>query len=132
MKYRNLIIDKDEYNSLMRSISISTNTTDKTYAASIKKLSAELKSAKIVKNDSVPKDVVRFNSFVTICTSFNVEGCYQIVAPEKSDVHQNKISILSPMALALFGYAKNDEISWEFPSGISTIKIIDVVQKGTV
>jgi regulator of nucleoside diphosphate kinase len=132
MKYGNLIVDKDEYNSLMRSISISTNNGDKTYKTSLNKLSAELKMAKIVKNSNMPDDIIRFNSFVTICTSFNVERCYQIVAPEKSDIHQNKISILSPMALALFGYAKNDEISWEFPSGMSTIKIIDVVQKEEV
>ena len=129
MKYGNLIINNDEYNLLMRSISFSTNYGDKTFKASLNKLRAELKLAKIVKNHNMPDGIIRFNSFVTICTSFNVERCYQIVAPEKSDIHQNKISILSPMALALFGYAKNDEISWEFPSGMSTIKIIDVVQK---
>lgn len=129
MKYHNLIIDKDEYNSLLRSISVATKDGDKACTASIFKLSAELKSAKIVKNDTVPEDVVRFNSFVTICTSFTTERCYQIVAPEKSDIRQNRISILSPMALALFGYAKNDEICWEFPSGTSIIKIIDVQKR---
>ena len=129
MTYDNLKIGRDEYNLLMRSIFFSINDVDKTYKASLDKLRAKLKLAKIVKNHNMPDDIIRFNSFITICTSYNVERCYQIVAAEKSDIHQNKISILSPMALALFGYAKNDEISWEFPSGMSTIKIIDVVQK---
>ena len=125
----NLKIGRDEYNLLMRSIFFSINDVDKTYKASLDKLRAKLKLAKIVKNHNMPDDITRFNSFITIYTFYNVERCYQIVAAEKSDIHQNKISILSPMALALFGYAKNDEISWEFPSGMSTIKIIDVVQK---
>lgn len=129
MTYDNLKIGRDEYNLLMRSIFFSINDGDKTYKASLDKLRAKLKLAKIVKNHNMPDDIIRFNSFITIYTSYNVERCYQIVAAEKSDIHQNKISILSPMALALFGYAKNDEISWEFPSGMSTIKIIDVVQK---
>ena len=129
MTYDNLKIGRDEYNLLMRSIFFSINDGDKTCKASLDKLRAKLKLAKIVKNHNMPDDIIRFNSFITICTSYNVERCYQIVAAEKSDIHQNKISILSPMALALFGYAKNDEISWEFPSGMSTIKIIDVVQK---
>ena len=129
MKYDNLKIGRDEYNLLIRCIFFSINDGDKTYKASLDKLRAKLKLAKIVKNHNMPDDIIRFNSFITICTSYNVERCYQIVAAEKSDIHQNKISILSPMALALFGYAKNDEISWEFPSGMSTIKIIDVVQK---
>lgn len=129
MTYDNLKIGRDEYNLLMRSIFFSINDGDKTYKASLDKLRAKLKLAKIVKNHNMPDDIIRFNSFITIYTFYNVERCYQIVAAEKSDIHQNKISILSPMALALFGYAKNDEISWEFPSGMSTIKIIDVVQK---
>jgi regulator of nucleoside diphosphate kinase len=129
MKYGNLIICQDEYNSLMKAISFSTNSGDKSYRTSLDKLSVELKSAKIVKNDDMPQDVIRFNSFVTIYTSFNVERCYQIVVPEKSNVQQNKISILSPMGLALFGYAKGDHIVWQFPSGTNEIEIIGVSQQ---
>ncbi|SDX69202.1 GreA/GreB family elongation factor [Flavobacterium degerlachei] len=129
MKYGNLILCKDEYNSLMRAISISTNNGDKTYKSSLDKLRVELKSARMVDHDDVPKDVIRFNSFVTIYTSFNVERCYQIVVPEKSNIQQNRISILSPMGLALLGYANGDSIMWQFPSGVNEIKIIGVAQQ---
>jgi regulator of nucleoside diphosphate kinase len=129
MKYGNLILCKDEYNSLMRAISISTNNGDKTYKSSLDKLRVELKSARMVDHDDVPKDVIRFNSFVTIYTSFNVERCYQIVVPEKSNIQQNRISILSPMGLALLGYANGDSIMWQFPSGVNEIKIIGVTQQ---
>jgi regulator of nucleoside diphosphate kinase len=32
------------------------------------------------------------------------------------------------MGLALFGYAKDDEIMWQFPSGLQAIKILKVQQ----
>jgi regulator of nucleoside diphosphate kinase len=127
MKYGELIIDKKEYDLLIRSISGSQNSGDIVFKESVAKLSAELKSAKIV-SKNIPEDIIRFNSVVTICTEFNAEKQYQIVTPEKSDILQNKISILSPMGLALFGYAQDDEIVWQFPSGISTIKIVKVSQ----
>ena len=101
---------------------------DPTYRASIEKLSNELAKAKILANKNMPADVVRFNSTVTIQTAFNVEKTYQLVTPEKSDIKQNKISVLAPMGLALFGYAKEDEILWQFPTGESTIKITEVEQ----
>ncbi|EIA08206.1 regulator of nucleoside diphosphate kinase [Flavobacterium frigoris PS1] len=113
----------------MRAISISTNNGDKTYKSSLDKLRVELKSASMVDTDDMPTDVIRFNSFVTIYTSFNVERSYQIVVPEKSNILHNRISILSPMGLALLGYAKGDSIVWQFPSGANEIKIIDVIQQ---
>jgi regulator of nucleoside diphosphate kinase len=128
MKYGELIIEKKEHDLLLRSILESQLGGDKIFKSSVTKLSTELKSAKIVDNKKIPEDVIRFNSIVTICTAFNVEKQYQIVAPEKSNILQNKISILSPMALALFGYAQDDEIVWLFPSGMSTIKIVGVLQ----
>ena len=37
--------------------------------------------------------------------------------------------MLAPMSLALFGYAEGDDIEWQFPTGISSIKIVEV-EKG--
>lgn len=101
---------------------------DPTYKLSIEKLSKELATAKILANKNMPEDVVRFNSMVSIQTAFNVAKTYQLVTPEKSDLKLNKISVLAPMGLALFGYAKEDEIFWQFPAGVSAIKITKVEQ----
>jgi len=130
MKYGQIIIDRSEYDLLKGNIENSRSHEDKIYRDSIKKLKLELETAKIIEDGMVPEDVIRYNSIVCIRTSFNVERSYQIVTPEKSNIQQNKISILSPMALALFGYATGDEIVWQFPSGMNTIKIIGVKQQG--
>lgn len=129
MKYGQLIVDEREYALLMRNIESSRSQEDKIYRDSIKKLKTELQSAKIKKEGKVPEDVIRYNSVVSIRTPFNTESSYQIVTPEKSDIKQNKISILSPMGLALFGYAKGDRIIWQFPSGTNEIEIIGVSQQ---
>lgn len=76
----------------------------------------------------MPDDIVRLNSVVTIKDSYNNIRAFEIVKPDKSDLKANKISILTPMGLALFGYAKNDEIMWRFPLGMQAIRIINVEQ----
>lgn len=128
MKYEHLIIESKEYSSIKEMIGASQNKIDQTYRASVEKFLTELKTARIVNIAKMPKDVVRLNSTVTIQDPYgNIRG-YVIVKPERSNVTENKISILAPMGLALFGYAKDDEIMWQFPSGMQAIKILKVQQ----
>jgi len=132
MKYEEIIIEKREYELLRQIISNADHNKDKTYKASIEKLTDELKSATIINNENMPIEVVRFNSIVTVQMPFGEPKSFQIVTPDKSDISKNKLSILAPMGLALFGYAVSDEIMWQFPSGINAIKILDVEQPDTL
>lgn len=131
MKYGELIIEKREFEFLKQILSLAKYKQDASYKASIYKLNEELKDAKIVSNTKMPKDVIRLGSFVTIETPYAVERTYQIVTPEKGDIRQDKISVLAPMGLALFGYAQGDNITWTFPPGESYIKIKKVKQVET-
>ncbi len=128
MKYEKIVVEKKEYETLKDLIASSHNMKDLTYKASVEKLLSELKNAKIVNSSSMPDDVVRFNSVVTIKDPYDKIRCFEIVKPEKSDLKTNKISVLAPMGLALYGYAKDDEVMWQFPVGILGLKIIDVQQ----
>lgn len=128
MKYGQLIVDKKEQGLLLRSIANSVSLEDASYSASLKKLKLELLTAKILESQQMPMDVIRFNSEITINTSSGSDQSFQIVIPEKSDITNRKISILSPMALALFGYAQGDVLEWIFPSGVQHIAIVDVKQ----
>lgn len=129
MKYGELIIEKREFSFLKQLISLARYYKDNTYRTSIHKLNEEMQSAKVLKSDQMPLDVIRLNSIVTIQTGFELEKTYQIVIPENSDLEKEKLSILAPMGLALFGYAEGDEIMWKFPVGESAIKIIKVKQE---
>jgi len=128
MKYGELIIEKREYDFLKQIMSLAKYYNDSSYKASIYKLNEELNDARIVAKKNMPADVIRLNSIVTIETPYAVEKTYQIVTPEKGDIRKDKISILAPMGLALFGYAKGDHITWTFPPGESHIHIKEVKQ----
>ena len=100
MKYKKLFVEKKDHDLLMRNLSMLKNNHDGSLKKSLDKLNEELKTDKT----------------------------FQLVAPEKSNLAQNKISILTPMGLALFGYAEGDVIDWEFPIGTGTITILKVEQ----
>lgn len=128
MKYGSLIVEKRELSMLRRLLMQAEHKADSIYSASVTKLSAELRSANTVDEAEMPAEVVRLNSIVTINTPHNKDKTFQVVLPEYSNIAENKLSILAPMGLALFGYAQDDQISWEFPSGVNKIKILKVEQ----
>jgi regulator of nucleoside diphosphate kinase len=128
MKYNQIIIEEKEFELLKNMIPTAQNNSDRNYNLSIRRLKKELESARIVSIYEIPDDVIRMNSTVTVQMPKNVTRNFTIVLPEKSNLEQNKLSVLSPMGLALMGYAINDTILWQFPSGETLIKILDVTQ----
>lgn len=126
MKYGKLIIELREFETLKRIINTVQSRNENLSKDSLAIFSKELKNAKKLSSNDMPTDVVRFNSKVTVQAALGKAQDYTIVMPEKSNISENKISILAPMAMALFGYSKGDEMDWPFPIGMQTIKIIDV------
>jgi len=76
----------------------------------------------------MPEDVIRFNTKVKVIAENGWEKTLQIVIPSERDLTQDKMSILTPIASALIGYAEGDEIIWDFPIGKKQIKIVEVIQ----
>ena len=128
MKYGKLVVEKREFAMLHRLLLQGPGKVDSIYSTSVEKLSQELKSAKTVDEAEMPEEIVRFNSIVTISTPLNKDKTFQLVLPDKSNIAENRLSILSPMGLALFGYAEGDSVLWEFPSGVNKINILKVEQ----
>ena len=128
MKYEKVVVDKKELEILKNLFSAIPNEKDKTYRLSFEKLMGEIRKAMVLDSAAMPLDVIRLNSFVTIRTHSGTEKKFQLVTPEKSDLSQQKLSVMAPMGLALFGYAESDEVEWEFPSGLNTILITRVEQ----
>lgn len=128
MKYGKLIVEKREFATLKRLLHEAENKEDSIYTSSIAKLTAELSTAETVNKTEMPPEIIRLNSIVTISTPHSKEKSFQLVLPGKSNIAENKLSIMAPMGLALFGYAEGDKVSWEFPSGVNKIKILNVIQ----
>jgi regulator of nucleoside diphosphate kinase len=128
MKYGSLILEKKEYVYLKRILNISGYAEDFETQKSLQRLSDELKNAQIVDEQEMPNDVIRFNSKIMVCLENGWEKIIQLVIPSEKNTKQNKISILTPMGAALFGYSEGDTIEWNFPSGKQQIKIVTVTQ----
>lgn len=129
MKYGNLVLEKKEFVLLKQLVNVSGFYTDNTYKNSIKKLTEELKSAIVYSEDEMPKDVIRFNSMVTITAGNGWSKTFQLVIPSLGDFKNSKISILTPMGAAVMGYAKGDDIIWEFRNGEQTLQVSNVEQQ---
>lgn len=132
MKYGSLILEKKEYVYLKRILNISGYADDHEVQKSLFKLSEELKTATIADEEEVPKDVVRFNSIVTVKSDKGWERMLQIVIPQDKNLSLNKISVLAPMGAALLGYSKEDIVDWDFPGGKQKLEIVDVKREDTL
>lgn len=126
MKYGNLILEKREYVYLKRILNISGYAQDSIIQKSLQCLTEELKSAQVMNEEDMPPDVIRFNSMVTVKTGVQWQREFQLVIPTDDNLSQNKLSVLKPMGAALIGYAQDDVIEWEFPSGMQQLQIVAV------
>jgi regulator of nucleoside diphosphate kinase len=122
-----IILSKLDYSRIHKSVHEARQ--NKTIGAEeVKKLLGELKSAKIVEPEEIPADVVTMNSIVRISfPGTNKSLQLRIVYPADANIRENKISIFSPVATALIGYRVGDEIEWIVPSGLTKLRIEEIV-----
>jgi regulator of nucleoside diphosphate kinase len=122
-----LIINSLDYSRIKKCIS-DAKQFKSINEAEAAKLMSELNSAKIVKPESIPSDVVTMNSIVKLSfLNNNKQVQFQIVYPENANLKENKISIFSPIATALIGYKISDEIEWIVPAGLTKMRIDDII-----
>lgn len=121
MKYGKLIVEESEFkliNDLISHVSPSENL----FNSCIQRLKSELTNAEIRQEGQMPMDVVRLNSLMDVETPMG-DIRLQLVLPERTNSLAKRISLLTPMGSALFGYAQGDEVIWNFPEGEKKILI---------
>lgn len=118
------IFCKTDYQLLRELILKSKNETN---AKEVGQLAQELDRAIISKENTLDSSIIRIGSHVTIeDVKANKEMKIQIVLPSLANVAERKISILAPLSVAIIGFKENDQVDWELPAGIKTLKIIAV------
>ena len=89
-------------------------------------LEGVIKEAKIVAHDK-KGDVVGLGSEVTIKKGREkTERLYTIVGSEEANIHEHKLSYLSPLGEALMGKAKGDTFTFETPAGEQSYTVLKV------
>jgi regulator of nucleoside diphosphate kinase len=90
-------------------------------------LTQELDRAIVNKEGLFDQSIVRMNSHVVIEeVNTKQQMKIQIVMPSQSNIKEGKVSILAPLCVAIIGFKENDEVEWQLPSGIKTLKIMTV------
>ena len=88
---------------------------------------ARIESAILTKPKDEDHGTVLFGAKVTVEDEEGNLNVYEIVGEDEADIHQGKVSYLSPLAEALIGSKLGDEVTWEKPMGDAylTIKKIE-------
>ncbi|MCR6637907.1 MAG: GreA/GreB family elongation factor [Sporocytophaga sp.] len=121
---KEIILSKQDYDLIT---SLIKNSPSDFSQYSLKKLSTELRSAKVVDGESLPVDVIRVNSEVEIFDEKEKKSMtFKLVPPSFSNLKENKLSIIAPLGSALIGYRKGDLVEWEVPAGKKVFKIKEV------
>ena len=94
----------------------------------INELEYKLGNAEIIDTKNLPKDRVVFGCEVileNIETGENVE--YQLVGPDESNIEEGRISVQSPLGLAIIGKGIGDEIKLRAPGGQRIYELVDIL-----
>lgn len=85
-----------------------------------------IKEAKIVAHDK-KGDVIVLGSTVTIQKDKDKDShTYTIVGSEEANIHEKKLSYLSPLGESLMGKIKGDDFTFETPAGKQKYKVLKV------
>jgi transcription elongation factor GreB len=89
-------------------------------------LTKRLDTLTIVKSGTGKRDRVFFGAWVTVEDEDGDEATYRIVGPDEYDASAGRISVDSPLAKALLGKRKNDEVTVKRPKGDAEVTIIRI------
>ncbi|MBX2922286.1 MAG: GreA/GreB family elongation factor [Chitinophagaceae bacterium] len=119
------IISNSDYSTLKSLIS---NCPQHLKSKEISQLAAELDKADIVADKKLEKDIIRLNSlFEAEDTGTKKTMKFMLTLPGQANLKDQKISVFSPLGVALIGFKKGMTIQWALPGGLKKIKILDVV-----
>jgi regulator of nucleoside diphosphate kinase len=94
----------------------------------VNRLNNKFRTAKMLAQDRISESVVTMNSRVLLREiSQGRQAEVTITYPQDTDARESKISVFSPIGLALLGRQVGDNVSWEIPSGIGHFEIIKII-----
>ena len=112
-KSRNIRVSERDIVPIRRLVSSALSAHGGITLEYIRCLSDELQRAEIVPVSCLPENVVALNSYIWVTdldSDYKITGT--IVAPEHVGRNNDYISVISPLGMAVFGYAGGDRLEW--------------------
>jgi len=88
----------------------------------------ELERARIVADNKFRADVVRMGSTLRFTTDAGEDRTITLVFPDEADIAEGRVSILTPVGVALIGLSSGQSIDWTARDGRSrrlTVESVD-------
>lgn len=120
-----IIVDRTHFNRL-QGLALSAMTRSPEIA---NELLEELDRAEVRPTALVPGNVVNLGSSVTVRYDDTGEAIMMdLVFPEDADISRQRVSILTPIGIALIGLSEGDQMQWRTRTGkVRQLTVIRVV-----
>lgn len=92
-------------------------------------LNAELERVRIVPEERIGADVVRLGSTVRYRTDSGETRAVTLVLPGEADISAGRISVLTPIGIALIGLSEGQTIDWTARDGRSHSLTVEAVEQ---
>ena len=89
----------------------------------IRYYAARIESAILTSPKDEDHEVILFGAKVTVEDEEGKMSTFEIVGEDEANIHEGKVSYLSPLAEALIGSRVGDEVLWEKPIGDTYLTI---------
>lgn len=90
----------------------------------VEKLVQEMKGAKMLPQENISKDIITMNS-KALLTDLSSGKSIEITVtyPQDADHLHRRVSVFSPIGLALLGSRVGDIVSWKVPAGTGRFRV---------
>ena len=93
----------------------------------IAKMEDTLANARVIDESKIDKSKVQILSKVTLLNLKNKKQLvYTIVAEHEANLREGKLAIGTPIAKALLGHKKGDQVEVQVPAGLLNFEIVDI------
>ena len=118
------ILTKSDYNSIKEII---VNIPSHLITKEIALLAREIEKAKLVSESKIEPEVIRINSYFEVQDVGSGQLLkFQLTLPKFGNLAEKKLSVFSPLGVALIGFQEGMELEWTLPGGLKKLKILKV------
>lgn len=121
------ILTKTDYSTLK---TITSQIKPIHYSKEVKLLLEELTRVEVVKDSEIENDILRINSYFEAIEEGTRKSLnFKLTLPSEADFKERKISVLSPLGIALIGFKEGMVVECKLPSGTKKIHLLKVKNK---
>jgi len=121
------IVKESDYRTIKNIIN---NLSPSQKTREVGQLMDELNLAKKVPDTKIVKNIIQLNSYFEVELGQPSQTIkMKMVIPKDANLAENKISVFSPLSVALIGFREGASVDWVLPGGLRKIKILKVTNQ---